>query len=99
MLNNYNFNTIKEPARKAIMIEAFRLCMCDMLYHVRRARSYSFEGHGLNYMLKADYGLDKTLPENDRCPFDELYRLDLGDLEKKIMDLLMCTSEYGKKDG
>lgn len=97
MLSNYDFANIKEPDRRRIAIEAFRLELCDVLYYLRRARFSSFGSHSMNWMLAGDYGLDKVLNKYGDGPMHDIYE-EIGVIEKVVMDILLCTADYGDKE-
>ncbi len=86
MLKNYNFDNIEEPARKKIAIEALRLELCDVLYHLRRASHSAFGSNYMEAMLQCDYGLVGSEYPN------ELY-LEIDEMIKKVTKILLGTSD------
>jgi hypothetical protein len=96
MLSNYDFESIKEPHRRRIAIEAFRLQLCDVLYHLRRAEHASFGAHDMNYMLARDYRLNKVLDKYGDGPMHDIYG-QIGDISKAVMDILLFTEGYGEE--
>jgi len=96
MIENYNFETLKDPDRRKFAIEAFRLGMCDALCHLQRAGQRSWESYGMNYLLKTEYGLDKVFTEHGEESLNDVY-LEIRALEEKVMKILLCTSDYKEK--
>ena len=96
MIKNYNFEAMKEPERRKIAVEAFRLELCDLQYHLRRAGHSAFGGHYMDWMLMDDYNLKKVSVEHGEAPLHDMYE-NINNMQEKVMQVLLCTAQYDKK--